>query len=219
MLELCRSLPKLLGDCHHIVDPDLGGLSRLGSIANAEERGPIEVEYDSLVVAQIVGMDQWISCAQSCVLVPGGKEVRTFGTNDARAAADGRLAARKAGQPRGDGVDRHLTGGRSSTCSRTRHRTAGRERSACQALPGRKTDMKDVEWLADLLGHGLLRASFVRDRPQRELRELVRYRKLLVQEHSRMVTRIQKALEGANIKLTASPPTLSATSYPNDSVP
>jgi transposase len=72
-----------------------------------------------------------------------------------------------------------------------------------KALPGRKTDVKDAEWLADLLRHGLLRASFVPDRRQRELRELVRYRKVLVQEHSRMVTRIQKILEGANIKLSS----------------
>jgi transposase len=70
-----------------------------------------------------------------------------------------------------------------------------------KAVPGRKTDVKDAEWIGDLLRHGLLRGSYIPDRPQRELRELVRYRKSLVQERSREVNRIQKVLEGANIKL------------------
>jgi transposase len=68
-------------------------------------------------------------------------------------------------------------------------------------VPGRKTDVKDCEWLADLLRHGLLRASFVPDRPQRELRELTRYRTTLVRERSAEINRLQKTLEGANIKL------------------
>src|SRR5712692_10629306 len=72
-----------------------------------------------------------------------------------------------------------------------------------KAVPGRKTDVKDAEWLADLMRHGLLKPSFVPERWQRELRELVRYRKLLVEERARMVTRIQKVLEGANIKLSS----------------
>ena len=70
-----------------------------------------------------------------------------------------------------------------------------------KAVPGRKTDAKDCEWLADLLRHGLLRGSFVPERPQRELRELTRYRTSLVQERSAEVNRLQKTLEGANIKL------------------
>ena len=70
-----------------------------------------------------------------------------------------------------------------------------------KAVPGRKTDVKDCEWLADLLRHGLLRPSFVPDRPQRELRELTRYRSSLVRERSAEVNRLQKTLEGANIKL------------------
>jgi transposase len=70
-----------------------------------------------------------------------------------------------------------------------------------KAVPGRKTDAKDCEWLADLLRHGLLRGSFVPTRAQRELRELTRYRTSLVQERSAEVNRLQKTLEGANIKL------------------
>ena len=70
-------------------------------------------------------------------------------------------------------------------------------------VPGRKTDVKDCEWIADLLRHGLLKASFVPERPQRELRELVRYRTTLVRERSAEVNRLQKTLEGANIKLAS----------------
>jgi transposase len=72
-----------------------------------------------------------------------------------------------------------------------------------KAVPGRKTDVRDCEWIADLLRHGLLRASFVPDQPQRDLRELTRYRASLVQERSREISRLQKTLEGANIKLSA----------------
>jgi len=68
-------------------------------------------------------------------------------------------------------------------------------------VPGRKTDVRDCEWIADLLRHGLLRPSYVPDRPQRELRELTRYRTTLVRERAREVNRIQKTLEGANVKL------------------
>ena len=70
-----------------------------------------------------------------------------------------------------------------------------------KALPGRKTDVKDAEWIADLLRHGLLRASYIPSREQRELREITRYRKSLTEERCREVNRLQKILEGANIKL------------------
>ena len=72
-----------------------------------------------------------------------------------------------------------------------------------KTVPGRKTDVKDAEWIADLLQHGLLKASFIPGREQRELREIVRYRKNLVEERSREVNRLEKTLEGANIKLSS----------------
>ncbi len=71
-----------------------------------------------------------------------------------------------------------------------------------QAVPGRKTDVRDCEWIADLLRHGLLQASLVPARDQRELRELVRYRTSLARERAVEVNRLQKTLEGANIKLS-----------------
>lgn len=72
-----------------------------------------------------------------------------------------------------------------------------------KAVPGRKTDVKDCEWIADLLRHGLLQASFVSDCGQRELRELTRYRTSLVRERTAEANRLQKTLEGANINLAS----------------
>lgn len=72
-----------------------------------------------------------------------------------------------------------------------------------KAVPGRKTDVNDAQWLAELLRHGLLRPSFIPNREHRELRELVRYRRSVMQERTREILRIQKVLEGANIKLAS----------------
>jgi transposase len=68
-------------------------------------------------------------------------------------------------------------------------------------VPGRKTDVNDATWLADLIAHGLIRASFVPDEPTQEMRDLLRTRKQFVRERSSHVQRIQKTLEDANIKL------------------
>src|SRR6266571_6524275 len=70
-----------------------------------------------------------------------------------------------------------------------------------KAVPGRKTDVRDCEWLADLLRHGLVKASFIPPLEIRELRELTRYRQTLVTDHTAVANRIQKLIESANIKL------------------
>jgi transposase len=70
-------------------------------------------------------------------------------------------------------------------------------------VPGRKTDVGDSVWLAELLLYGLLKPSFIPPKPQRALRDLTRYRTKLVQERTRIVNRVQKLLEGANIKLAS----------------
>jgi transposase len=70
-------------------------------------------------------------------------------------------------------------------------------------VPGRKTDVKDAEWLADLLAHGLLRGSFIPPEPQRDLRDLTRQRTILVRERAAVVVRLQKVLEWANLKLAS----------------
>jgi transposase len=72
-----------------------------------------------------------------------------------------------------------------------------------KAVPGRKTDVKDCEWIADLLAHGLLKGSFIPPDSIRDLRDLTRYRKSLVDERTREVNRLHKLLESANIKLTS----------------
>jgi transposase len=68
-------------------------------------------------------------------------------------------------------------------------------------VPGRKTDVSDCQWIADLLRHGLIRASFVPPEPQRDLRELTRQRSQLIAERARVANRLQKTLEDANLKL------------------
>jgi transposase len=70
-------------------------------------------------------------------------------------------------------------------------------------VPGRKTDVKDAEWIAELLAHGLLRPSFVPPPPQRALRDLTRQRTHLIRERASEVNRMQKVLEWANIKLSS----------------
>jgi transposase len=72
-----------------------------------------------------------------------------------------------------------------------------------KTVPGRKTDVKDAEWIAKLLRHGLLTGSFIPNRDQRELRELVRYRRSIIEERTRETNRLQKILEGCNIKLAS----------------
>ncbi len=72
-----------------------------------------------------------------------------------------------------------------------------------KTVPGRKTDVKDAEWIATLLRHGLLRASFIPPLPQRDLRDLTRQRTNLVQDRATVVNRLQKVLEWANIKLSS----------------
>lgn len=72
-----------------------------------------------------------------------------------------------------------------------------------KGVPGRKTDVKDSQWLADLLRHGLLTASFIPPKPTRDLRDVMRYRKTLVQDRATEINRVQKVLETANIKLSS----------------
>jgi transposase len=72
-----------------------------------------------------------------------------------------------------------------------------------RGMPGRKSDVQDSQWIASLLRIGALKASVIPPRPQRELRELVRYRQSLVRERAAEANRIQKILEGANIKLAS----------------
>jgi len=70
-------------------------------------------------------------------------------------------------------------------------------------VPGRKSDISDAQWIGELLQHGLLKASYIPEKPQRDLRDLIRYRTALIQGRTREVNRVQKVLEDANVKLAS----------------
>ena len=156
-----------------------------------------------VINARCCGLDVHKKTVLACVMTPEGRETRTFRTmtKDLLELADWLVECRVthvAMESSGvfwkpiynllEGLDLTLL------VVNARH---------IKAVPGRKTDVKDAQWIADLLRHGLLRSSYIPDRSQRELREVVRYRRNLVRERSRGVMRIQQVLEGANIKLSS----------------
>lgn len=156
-----------------------------------------------VVYERCAGLDIHRDTVVASVITPGGRELRTFGTvtDELLALGDWLLehgVTHAAMESTGiywkpiynllEGTDLELL------VVNARH---------IKAVPGRKTDVRDAEWIADLLRHGLLRGSYIPDRPQRELRELVRYRRRLIEERSREAERLHKTLEGANVKLGA----------------
>jgi transposase len=160
-----------------------------------------------LLYERCCGVDVHKRTVVACLLTPGGdgqpgKEMRTFGTMTADLVAlSDWLAA--AGSTH---VAMEATGAYWKpiyNLLEDRFVVLVVNAAHIKAVPGRKTDVRDAEWIADLLRHGLLRPSFIPDRPQRELRELTRYRTTLVHERANEVNRLQKVLEGANIKLAS----------------
>lgn len=146
------------------------------------------------------GLDVHKKTVVACVMGPEGREIRSFSTmtQDLLRLADwleslnvSHVAMESTG-PYWKPIYNLLESQFHLTLANAHH---------IKTVPGRKTDVKDAEWIADLLRHGLIKGSFVPDRDQRELRELLRYRRGLIQERVREVNRIQKVLEGANIKL------------------
>lgn len=156
-----------------------------------------------IVNERCCGLDVHKNIIVACVITPQGKETKTFGTMT------------------GD-IKSLVTWAKAKGCTHVAMESTGvywksiynlLEQTEIKilvvnarhikAVPGRKTDVKDAEWIADLLRHGLLQGSFIPDREQRELRELVRYRRSLVDEHTRELQRMDKTLEGANIKLSS----------------
>jgi transposase len=147
------------------------------------------------------GLDVHKRSVTACIITPDGQEIRQFGsaTNELLRLTDWLLERRvthvameSAGvywKPVFNLLEAHDL---ELLLVNARH---------MKAVPGRKTDVKDSEWIADLLQHGLLRASFVPDRAHRELRELTRYRRRLIEQRAQAANRLQKVLDGANIKL------------------
>ncbi|WP_126425848.1 IS110 family transposase [Brevibacillus marinus] len=156
-----------------------------------------------VVYSHVCGLDVHKKNVVACVITPQAKEIRTFST-----MTEDLLSLL-------DWIKQH-------GCTHVAMESTGSywkpiynllEMEGLQTLvvnakhiknvPGRKTDVKDAEWIAGLLRHGLLQGSFIPNREQRELRELIRYRRSLIEERAREVNRIQKVLEGANIKLSS----------------
>jgi transposase len=158
-----------------------------------------------VVYPRCCGLDVHKRAVVACLITPGPdgaaqKAVRTFGTmtDDLAdlaawlAAAGCPVVAMEATGVYGWPIWNALEGGVERLPVDARH---------VKAVPGRKTDVKDCEWLADRLRHGLLRGSYVPSREQRELREVSRYRTALIRERAAALNRLQKTLEGANLKL------------------
>ena len=155
-----------------------------------------------VVSPYVCGLDVHKKSITACILTPTGKEIRTFGTMT-------------------DDLLELVDWIRSFHCTHVAMESTGVywkpiynllelesnlmvlvvNAKHMKQVPGRKTDVKDAEWIAELLKHGLLSPSYIPNREQRELRELVRYRRSLIEERAREANRIQKVLEGANIKL------------------
>ena len=148
------------------------------------------------------GLDVHKKSLTACALTPAGQQVRSFGTThgEVLALADWlhelgvQTVAMESTGVYWKPVHNVLEHEVEVLVCNARH---------IKAVPGRKTDVKDAAWLADLLKHGLLRPSFIPARPQRELRELVRYRRRLMQEKTQLANRMQQVLEGGNIKLAS----------------
>ncbi len=160
------------------------------------------------VYARCAGLDVHKKTVVACVLVSGGgrgvqREVRTFSTMTGelealsawlRAAQVEQVALESTGVFWWPVYNILEEAGLGVMLVNPQH---------VKAVPGRKTDIRDAEWLADLLRHGLLKASFIPPQAIRQLRELTRYRKSQVQQRTAELNRLSKVLESANIKLGA----------------
>src|SRR5262244_2564483 len=155
----------------------------------------MQVVYESCC-----GLDVHAKTVVACLIKQGRKEIRTFATMTAELlqlldwlTREGcRHVAIESTGVYWKPVFNILEGGCQVMLVNARH---------SKAVPGRKTDVRDCEWLADLLRHGLLRASFIPPLPIRELRELTRHRHAMVREQTAVTNRIIKLVESANIKL------------------
>jgi transposase len=149
------------------------------------------------------GLDVHKKTIVACLLTPTGKQVRTFGTTTGCLR---QLVAwlQEAGCTH---VAMESTGVYwkpiYNLLEETSMTLVVANPQKIKVIPGRKTDVKDAEWLATLMRRAMVPASLIPDRAQRELAELVRYRQSLVAEQAREANRIQKVLEGANIKLSS----------------
>ena len=156
-----------------------------------------------VIYERCCGIDVHKKMIMACVFVKGKKEIRQFGTMIDELMefvswvkeTDCQMVAMESTGVYWKPVYNLLESeGVSATVVNAQH---------IKVVPGRKTDVKDAEWISDLVRHGLVKPSFIPSRDQRELREITRYRQDLVEERVREINRIQSVLEGANIKLSS----------------
>jgi transposase len=153
-----------------------------------------------ILYSRCCGLDVHAKTVVACLCIEGEKQIRTFSTMTADllqladwllAAGCTHIAIESTGvywRPVFNLLEDHFT----VLLVNAHH---------IKAVPGRKTDVRDCDWICDLLRHGLLKASFIPPRHIRELRELTRHRQILVRDRAAVANRIQKLLESANIKL------------------
>ena len=147
------------------------------------------------------GLDVHTKTVVACLIVNGKKSTRTFGTmteellelSDWLLEAGCPVVAMESTGVYWKPIFNVLEGVCEVTLVNAHH---------VKQVPGRKTDVRDCEWLADLLRHGLLKPSFIPPAPVRDLRELTRYRASLVRDRARFANRVQKLAESGNIKLS-----------------
>ena len=153
-----------------------------------------------ILYSRCCGLDVHAKTVVACLCVEGDKQIRTFSTMTADlvqladwllAAGCTHVAIESTGvywRPVFNLLEDHFT----VLLVNAQH---------IKAVPGRKTDVRDCDWICDLLRHGLLKASFIPPRHIRALRELTRHRQILARDRAAVANRIQKLLESANIKL------------------
>src|ERR1019366_1095030 len=147
------------------------------------------------------GLDVHQRSVTACLITPERRELRTFGTT----TTELRAFTEWLQEARGTRVAMESTGiywePIFNIIEETQIVAMLVNARHMKALPGRKTDVKDAEWIADLLRHGLLRGSFVPTKEWRELRQAVHERRNLIEERARVANRVMKLLETGNVKL------------------
>src|SRR5438128_76573 len=175
--------------------------ARIGdSLSTRLSRPDRKEEAMEIIYVCCCGLDVHAKTVVACMVKQGKKEVRTFSTmtddllrmSDWLVSEGCSIAAIESTGVYWKPVFNLLEGNIEVLLVNARH---------YKGIPGRKTDVKDCEWLADLLRHGLLKPSFIPPLEIRELRELTRYRQQLVKELATIANRVQKLIESANIKL------------------
>jgi transposase len=172
-------------------------------MSHMSKKATQQTDYaEGIVYERCCGIDVHKKSISACLIANGKKEIRTYGTMTGD--LEDMMEWLKSHDCQAVGME--STGVYWKPVYNVLEE-GGMKTIVCNAqhiknVPGRKTDVKDAEWIARVTRLGLVQPSYVPDKEDRELREIVRYRRNIVQERARELNRIQNVLEGANIKLT-----------------